>query len=72
MFKVNHKNNVFVVNFEHISHLFLVFLLLNFVQFVFKVSTPNWHHEHCSCVFIINFEQILHIALMFPLLTLNK
>ena len=34
MFKVNNKkqqnnvSNVFIINFEHISHLFLVFLLL--------------------------------------------
>ena len=29
MLKVNNKDNVFTVNFEHISHLVLVFLLLN-------------------------------------------
>ena len=33
MFKVNNKDIiycVFIVNFEHISHLVLVFLLINF------------------------------------------
>ena len=28
MFKVNNKKGVFIVNFEHISHFFLVFLSL--------------------------------------------
>ena len=28
MFKVNNKDSNFIVNFEHISHLVLVFLLL--------------------------------------------
>ena len=36
MFEVNNKlpyrNNIIGVNFEHISHLFLVFLLLSFEQ----------------------------------------
>ena len=41
MFKVNNKNTkttgmsssgVFIVNFEYISHLFLVFLLLNLIK----------------------------------------
>ena len=42
MFKVNQKNNtsttsvtysgVFIVNFEHISHLFLVFFVVDFEQ----------------------------------------
>ena len=37
MFKVNNRNvwcrsGVFIVNFEYISHLVLVFLLLNFEQ----------------------------------------
>ena len=28
MFKVNNKDTIFIVNFKHISHLVLVFLLL--------------------------------------------
>ena len=28
MFKVNNRSGIFIVNFEHISHLVLVFLLL--------------------------------------------
>ena len=59
MFKVNNKgihwrrSNVFIVNFEHISHLFLVFLLLTLNMYLptghiisdfrvtcFKTSTP--------------------------------
>ena len=43
MFKVKNKDTtVFIVNFEQISHLVLVFLSLTF--------TP------CSSVFIVNFE----------------
>ena len=29
MFKVRNKDSVFIVNFEHISHLILVFVLLS-------------------------------------------
>ena len=55
MFKVNNKNNrwrrsgVFIVNFEHISHLFLVFILLtlNKQMFskVFLKTSQNFKHE---------------------------
>ena len=60
MFKVNNKNNrtssaVFVVNFEHISHLFLAFLSLTSSMYMFagnkKIKYPAFG------VSIANFEQ---------------
>ena len=40
MFKVNNKDRfgIFIVNFEHISHLVLVFLLLNLFS-IFKENS---------------------------------
>ena len=54
MFKVNHKDinysGVFIVDFKHISHLFLVFLLLTLTRKMFAGSsfhcTKIWFWSH--------------------------
>ena len=46
-----------IVNFEHISHVVLVFPLL------------TWRRLG---IFIVNFEYISHLVLVFLLLTLNR
>ena len=50
------RSGVFIVNFEHISYLFLVYLLLTFKksifspQFYFLQSLIIWDHEKALCV----------------------
>ena len=72
-----HKDTLSIVNFEQISYIVLVFLLLtllaqsqqlkhqNNVWYLFKLNNKG-------SVFIANFEQISLITLMFLLLTLNQ
>ena len=51
MFKVNNKNtDFFIVNFEHISHLFLVFLLLTLNKSVLAGYWDDSEDELKRCV----------------------
>ena len=58
------RSGVFIVNFKHISFLFLMFLLLTLNSLVFVVMwylerIHNWKHsEHRVHVFVENFEHV--------------
>ena len=65
------RSGVFIANFEHISHLFLVSLLLtlnmqlpagNEMHVFTNKSKDTWRKSTDTVgVFIVNFEQVLHI-----------
>ena len=57
------RSGVFIVNFERISHLVVVFLV--FLLFLYSAI---WRR---SGVFTVNFKNISHLVLVFLLLTLN-
>ena len=53
MFKVSHLrcSGVFIVNFKHISHLVLVFLIVNFEHVIagreyYNKNHHQWKHHH--------------------------
>ena len=63
-----------MINFEHISHLFLMFLLLTLNKQML-VGILSFYFlplvlSRCSGVFIVNFEHI-DVVLVFLLLTLS-
>ena len=80
MFKVSNKDTtrttpssgVFIVNFEHISHFVLVFLLLTLSR---KMSAGK-KCETCSKLTIKTLKRFLrhtsHLVLMFLMLTFNS
>ena len=79
MFKANNKKPgrrywcrsvVVIVNFEHVSHLFLVFLLLTLNKHMLAEIMQSRHSDYFA-----NFQHIQKdvndVALVFLLLTLN-
>ena len=73
MFKVNNKNTrttsrrrsgVFIVNFEHISHLFLVFLLLTV-----NASKCYWVPNVSTSKYKSNPSGLMEKVLIYPLST---
>ena len=56
MFRVHNKNNIFIVNFEHISHLFLEFLLLILSKQMLAGQCLNEYLQNqCGRTFSYNF-----------------
>ena len=59
MFRVHNKNNIFIVNFEHISHLFLEFLLLILSKQMLAGQCLNKYLQNqCGRTFSYNFFQV--------------
>ena len=53
-----HCSNVFIFNFEHTSHLYLVFLLLTLNKWMLAVVNGSFQHfSHFFC-FVDDFKQI--------------
>ena len=72
-----HKDTLPIVNFEQISYIVLLFLLLTLLAQSQQLKHQNnvWYLlklNNKGSVFIANFEQISLITLMFLLLTLNQ
>ena len=69
------RYGVFIVNFKHISHLVLVFLLLTRTRCEIcsklTIKTPERRHWRRYGAFIVNFKDISHLVPVFLLLTLN-
>ena len=78
MFKVKRLSGVFIVIFEHISHLFLVFLLLTLKKWMLAGNMPRriWDHINPSNIYLFkvnnkNIRKRINVILLSLLLTLN-
>ena len=77
MFKVNNKDTrikiwyrsgIFIVNFEHISHLVLLFPLLTLiVNSIVSIVIAGWDPAILEC--FLSFRQYLYALWSFPQLT---
>ena len=59
------RSAVFIHNFEHISYLFLVFLLLTLSKYLFAVLGTEWisrahYHKMCAKIFIWIFFSLCY------------
>ena len=73
--KVNNRDirmtdaDVFIVNFEHFSHLFFSVSMADFKQIVVYGESKKWCFNK---TYVFKFEHISHLVLVFLLLTLSR